>query len=276
MGTSAGSSGPRSGISIVPAWADALPSTTPLTINPLVIPQIPASQTPVVQDQIRPLSIAQPGRFSSARRAASEFGSSGNTSSLKRSLGHHIRSGYNGHKVYTSRMSRTATYSGGIAWTLQQLNSPGGVNGLSGRDLVGKSASDVCATLLDQIIPMDGSLDADLGRDAFYVAISDYMDDHAEFNYSEIGEADIHEILKRFMAESIYQRFFIDLHNSVINAADSLAMALRRISDIRDFIREEVRANYNFDQSSIDANSISAFSKSIIVKIAKIFEDYLE
>lgn len=284
MGTSSDSNGPRSGIPIVPPWAattDAPPPNvppSPVDAAGAPLPKQQVQANPVAQPAQPVQTIAQAGRFSAARRSASEYGESGNRDNLKRSMGHHIRSGYGGSRTYASRMTRVAGYAGGLFSAFSQLNQPGGYNGIKQQDLIGKSASDVCSSLLDSIFPMDGSLDADLGRDAFYGAISEYMDENGAFNSSSFTNDDIKEIIKRFIAECVYQRAFIDLHNAVVNAANTLGEASRRIADMRDFIKEEVFSRFNESLSEItqlSRDSITAFGKSVIEKTARVFEEYL-
>jgi hypothetical protein len=284
MGTSSASNGPRSGIPIVPPWAAG--AELPAAIAPTQHVGVGAVPPQVQQVQANPANahppvphlLAQVGRFSAARRSAGEYGANGDRNSLKRSVGHHIRSGYGGSRTYASRMARVAGYAGGIYDAFSKVGQAGGYNGITRDDLVGKPANAVCASLLDHIFPMDGSLDADLGRDAFYGAVSEYMDDNGEFNSASFTDSDIGEILKRFIAECVYQRAFIDLHNAVVKSAESLGQASGRIRDMRDFIKEEVYSRFNEILPSIqrfNANSMTIFTRDVIEKTARVFEEYL-
>jgi hypothetical protein len=129
MGTSRSSTGPGSGVPLVPDWLDRPPGAPP----PPAIPP----------------DLASPNRFGPARRQFSRYVDDGDRDSLRSGLSSYVNQGYGSSQTASERMAQAAStaarsysvlssVSGGGAAAAALGFDPASLVGLSIRDLIGK------------------------------------------------------------------------------------------------------------------------------------------
>ena len=109
MGTSQSSTGPGSGVPLVPPWADE-----PDVADPGEPPEeAPSGQGP--PDGATAPALAPAARFGACRTALGSYATSGDRADLRRSLGAYTRRGYGGAGNLSRRFGGTARTADG-AW----------------------------------------------------------------------------------------------------------------------------------------------------------------
>ena len=174
MGTSASSSGPGSGVLLIPPWAPEP------EIDPEIEPegeQNPEIDEPVVPQPVPP-QIAPAGRFRGARINLGQFADSGAQGGLRRGLGHYVRSGLGGSGNASRRMASTARNAGALYGVLRALGSgapPQVELGIDPADLAGLPAREIIDRIAESLSPSDGTLDAEASRTSISWAMCEFM-----------------------------------------------------------------------------------------------------
>ena len=121
MGTSASSSGPGSGIPLVPPWVSDpdVADTTPSADDQGPGQEVANDGEPAqAQTEIAPA-----GRFKGTRTNLGRFAGSGSADSLERGLGQYVRTGLGGSRRASQRMAGTTRKAGALYRTLHSLSS---------------------------------------------------------------------------------------------------------------------------------------------------------
>ncbi len=176
LGTSQSSKGPLSNVSLVPPWVDDIekPADAPAdeTLPGLAPPAPP-------QDPI-----AQPRRFAAARSDIGSFAKTGNSSSMRRGLGHYVREGYGGSGTFTRRLSGTARTASALDSLLGRGVLPDGTS-LADQTLAsGGDVNVVLDAVVDAVREPDGTQDAESSRRSIRTALSELLDRYPD---AELG-----------------------------------------------------------------------------------------
>ena len=187
-----------------------------------------------------------------ARRAFTDYAVSRETSALRRSFSNYVRDGLGGTRNAGARMGRSSAAANSVSAFLRDVQTRGidrVLRELHLDELVGHTASEVFAGVIDVICPNVESIDDALAREAL-------LDTVLEFN--EMGVADIaalselqmKDFFQRFICNAILRRFLADvsLRGNGKAASDFSYQTLE--SDIRDFIggAVEVRIGQELDR----------------------------
>ncbi|HEY9685148.1 MAG TPA: Qat anti-phage system associated protein QatB [Oculatellaceae cyanobacterium] len=231
--------------------------------------------------------IAPAGRFGNARRSLGEFGRSGNSGAMRRGVGRYIQGGYGGRGTATRRF-------GGTARTADALYSAlGGTSGGAGtssalpqtaapQDVVltnSRSADDVMDAVVEAIRPVDGTQDGEASRAAIKDALSELLTKFPEADLLSLDEAQREFAIERYVAADVFRRFDLDVGQSIKDKAPTAKIALARLKEVRDYIKETVSAAFRGLRSAgqkLAGGKIANIVRSALDETFKVFEGYAE
>jgi hypothetical protein len=254
MGTSSSSDGSPSNVPIYPPW------------TPPPLPPDPADDDPGGDDhesgngddgsdqdgqpqspaQADPGPIAPSGRFMPARLHLGRFANTGSRASLRRGLGHYIDKGLQGSSTAAGRFRGTTRNAGALYQTLSTIASGDAPPGspLDRTLLAGKSAHQVMAAIIEAARPVDGTQDAEAARDAMQRALSAMLEQFPNADLLNLSEDERMFAIERYLALDVFNRAYLDLGRAIMENALSVASAVSRMKEIRDYIRETVAAQF--------------------------------
>ncbi|WNL41600.1 Qat anti-phage system associated protein QatB [Halomonas sp. PAMB 3264] len=304
MGTSQNSDGPSKGVPIVPSW------TPPLPPIPLELPQSqeppapPASEPPdSEEDQVdqdgqsdgppegdnepntapqSPPPLAPPGRFGGARKGLGDYARTGDRSGLQRSLKHYVKHGYGGAKTTTARFGGTAAVASILGGTLQSVaegTSQTNANLIDPVLLKGRSASEVMDALVEAVRPVDGTQDAEAERASIRGSLSDVLVKYPNADLLNLAPEERAYAIERFTAMDVFHRYELDLGKTVQEKASSALVAVRRLKEIKVYIKECVSASFRSIAATgvgLTTGRISQVVTQALQETFEVFEGYIE
>jgi hypothetical protein len=275
MGTSQSSNGAPSGVPLVPPWADNPNSdnngsdeTQPNGGNdnpPNGGPNELASQPP----------LAPPARFRGARLNLNNFARSGDKGSLQRGVGHFIKTGYGGSKTATKRLGQTIKTAGALYNTLS-FGSSKTASELDTSSLQGKSSDEITDAIIEAVRPIDGDLDSEASRDSMKNAFSELLDKDENSDLLNLTEDQKIFVIEKFVAGDVFKRFDLDLGKSIRKNSPTLANAMSRLKEAKDYIKETVASSFKktVKKSSLSARTIISIVKDALEDALHVFESY--
>lgn len=289
MGTQRSSKGPGGGVPLVPSWV------VPVEVAPEEQQAPPDEAQPEEAPEKEPQqekkpkaapfeapALAPKKRFQGASTNLGKFAQNGKQSSLARGLGGYVRSGYGGAATGAKRMAGTARTAGRLYGGL--IGFQNGENrpqefGLDRAALSGKPAREVGDKIIDAICPVDGSQDAEAQRNALTRAISDLAEQYPNLDLTALSPEQIERLLEIFVGYDIYHRIELDVGKAIFAKAVNYATALKRIEDMRQYIREKVSAAFRAlikkGEKLTRATGTGLMSR-VIRDTLGVFEDYLK
>jgi hypothetical protein len=286
MGTSQSSKGAPPKVPIVPPWVPPVP--TPAAPTPGAgnvsgggVPEEnpPAEAAPTSAPSGRRAPLAPAGRFSAARRAAGEFAKAGGAAPLQRSLGHYVRKGYGGAKTTTARFGGTI----GTADALYRALAPGrrepGAPSLDRKLLAGRSAAEIIDAVVEAVQPGDGTLDADASRASIKDALSELLVKYPEADLLELSEEQREFTVERFVAVDVFHRYALDIGKTIQDKAPNARTALRRLKEVKEYIKEAVAAQFRAlrtARQTLSGGRVKQFVQVVLRETFQVFEHYTE
>lgn len=304
MGTSQNSDGPGKGVPMVPPW------TPPLPPMPLELPQPPEPPAPPApeppdpeEDQVdqdsqsdgppegdnepkttpqSPPPLAPPGRFGGARKGLSDYARNGDRSGLQRSLKHYVKHGYGGAKTTTARFGGTAAVAAMLGGTLQSVaegTSQTNANLIDPVLLKGRSASEVMDALVEAVRPVDGTQDAEAERASIRGSLSDVLVKYPNADLLNLDPEERAYAIERFTAMDVFHRYELDLGKTVQEKASSALVAVRRLKEIKEYIKECVSASFRSIAATgvrLTTGRISQVVTQALQETFEVFEGYIE
>lgn len=300
MGTSTSSRGPGGGVPMVPPWvSDPLPTPTQMTPNPPTDGGIPTngsaqdgqqapgqdqgfSKQPVPTAPVSPLPspMAPANRFGGARLSLGRFASTGDSRQMRDGLRHYVRRGYGGGTTATRRFGRTASTAGALYGALSSVaagQSPSGGSPLDPVLLRGRSAREIMDAVVEAVRPEDGTQDAEAGRAAIKDALSELLTMFPQADLLNLSEDQRTFAIERFVASDVFRRFQLDLGKIIQDKAPTATVALARLKEIRNYVKETVAAAFRklrAASSRLTTGRVSEFVRSALSETLKVFEEY--
>jgi hypothetical protein len=291
MGTSSSSSGSPSGGPITPPWvppppSGPLPSRAPEAGDGAedgndspkdgqAAPTGPSSAP--TSSPINP--IAPRGRFGSARTSLGKFARSGSTDDMRQGIGRYVHQGLQGSRSGVHRFGGTATSAGSLFGALSGFASgqtkPGGT--INRFVLQGRTAQEVMAAIVEAVKPIDGTQDGEATRDSISRALTETLN---QFPTADLLDLTLDQRLfaiERFLARDVFHRVCLDLGKHLQNSAVSVDAALKRFSEIRDYIRETIAAafrNLRGTSNNLTAANVAALARECLRETLHVFEGY--
>ncbi len=266
MGTSASSSGPGSGVPLVPPW----------------VPEAGEPEPVAEQDQSAAGPLAPRARFGTARRGLGDFARSGDRSSLRRGLASYAGKGLGGSRSAARRMGGAANRSGVLVDALRGL-SAGTIDpahlGFDAASLAGRSAREIIDRVARFVSPSDGTQDAESSQRAVNAALSDLLANDPNVDIASLTEQQIEWVLERHIVYEIVQRIELDVGRSILEKAPSPASAIDRMKEIREYVEETVSAAFRTQRQTsrpMDGSAVAILTSKVIQETFSVFEEYVE
>lgn len=302
MGTSQNNDGPGKGLPFVPPWTPPLPPVPPPPLPPKPPkppeddphddgPPDPDKDAPEdgddVADNPRPVPqvpspLAPPGRFGGARRGLGDYASNGDRGSLRKSLREYVRHGYGGAKTTTARFGGTASIAGVFGSTLEAVAEGGNQAGPGVLDPAlwqGRSASEVMDALVEAVRPVDGTQDAEAERASIRGSLSDVLVRYPDADLLNLSIEQRTFAIERFTAMDVFHRYELDLGKTIQEKASSASVAVRRLREIKDYIKECVSASFRKIAATgtwLTKSGISQVVTQALQDTFEVFEGYVE
>lgn len=191
--------------------------------------------------------VAPAARFGGARRGVGDFARSGDTDALRRGLGHYVSKGYGGASTASRRFSGTAVTAGALNQALARAAAgmPFGMDTpLDPNLLAGRSASEVMDAVVNAVRPVDGTLDAEASRAAIQDALSELLTRYPDADLLNLDAEQRAFAVERYTVADVFRRIQLDLGKTIMEKAPSAAMALSRLKEVREYVREVVSASF--------------------------------
>ena len=180
MGTSVSSSGPSSGVRLIPPWvSDPESVSDPDTedsssqANGQDVGEEDEDSADVPQEAVSPL--ASPYRFREVNFNLNRFAESGSNDKMKRGLGQYVRKGLGGSHWASERMARTARSAGALYGVLHALRgdeSPAVDLGIDKKSLAGRPVREILDRIVEALSPKDGTMGSEENRNSIFHALS--------------------------------------------------------------------------------------------------------
>lgn len=297
MGTSQNNDPPGKGLPYVPPWTPPLPPVPPKPPEP---PDAdPQDDRPYEPDKDEsedgsdqaddpgqvpqaPSPLAPPARFKGARRGLGDFASSGNRNSLRKSLREYVRHGYGGSKTTTARFGGTASIAGVFGSALESVadgSQQAGPGVLDRVLLQGRSASEVMDALVEAVRPVDGTQDAEAERASIRGSLSDVLVRYPDADLLNLSAEQRTFAIERFTAMDVFHRYELDMCKTIQEKAPSASVAMRRLKEIKDYIKECVSASFRKianARTPLTTGRISQVVTQALQDTFEVFEGYVE
>lgn len=294
MGTSQNNDPPGKGLPYVPPWTPPLPPVPPKP--PDADPQDDRPYEPDKDEsedgsdqaddprQVpqSPSPLAPPARFKGARRGLGDFASSGNRNSLRKSLREYVRHGYGGSKTTTARFGGTASIAGVFGSALESVadgSQQAGPGVLDRVLLQGRSASEVMDALVEAVRPVDGTQDAEAERASIRGSLSDVLVRYPDADLLKLSAEQRTFAIERFTAMDVFHRYELDMCKTIQEKAPSASVAMRRLKEIKDYIKECVSASFRRianARTPLTTGRISQVVTQALQDTFEVFEGYVE
>lgn len=242
MGTSASSKGPGAGISFDPPWLDDIDIPGQDNENSVPNPMI---------------GIAPKARFGSARRNMGEYVRSGSRDSARRSLGHYSKTGMGGAQNVARRMRTSTKTASSFFNTFRSLRDDTTfslgkeISELKNR---GADASEIIAVIVGQVCPEGGSVDEVSCRDSGTAALSEFMDQNPDADFSNLSDDQIWSLTAMYLGNEAFSRIQMDIGQAFEKQDVPYVDRVIRLNDMREYIQSEIATQMDKLRKSSDQN----------------------
>lgn len=298
MGTSQNNDPPGKGLPYLPPWTPPLPPPLP-PVPPEPPEADPKDDGPSEPDKDEtengsdqaddprqvpqaPSLLAPPARFKGARRGLGDFATSGNRNSLRKSLREYVRHGYGGAKTTTARFGGTASIAGVFGSALESVadgSHQAGPGVLDRVFLQGRSASEVMDALVEAVRPVDGTQDAEAERASIRGSLSDVLVRYPDADLLNLSAEQRAFAIERFTAMDVFHRYELDMCKTIQEKAPSASVAMRRLKEIKDYIKECVSASFRkiaIARTPLTTGRLSQVVTQALQDTFEVFEGYVE
>jgi hypothetical protein len=282
MGTSSSSSGSPSGTPMVPPWVpDPVPPAGDGPGNDDAAPPDNDASDQPLPSTAQPVPIAPPARFGGARLRLGRFARTGSANDMRKGVGHYVRKGLGGGGTAVRRLGGTARTAGALygalsAATTGQASGTG--SSLDPAVLAGRSADEVMSAVVEAVRPVDGTQDGEASRAAIGKALSELLTQYPDADLLNLSEEQRLLAVERFIAWDVFNRFELDLGKTIQEKAPSVASALSRLREVRDFITQIIAAEFRkltANAAALGTRKIASIVRDALGKAVAVFESYL-
>jgi len=271
---------------MVPPWVPAIPSP-PQDEAPPEDQSPEDATTPPTTEGLPQLAPA--ARFMSSRLNLGRFASSGDTDNLRRGVGHYFKTGYGGGRgggggsgSAVKRFGGTATTAGALYGVLSPAPDSERTPERDSFEQACRAASppEVLVTALVEVLrPIDGTQDAEAERKSLAEAMSEFLTVSPNADLLGLTESQRLSIVARYVALDVYRRLFLDVGQSIIDNAPTIATGLSRMREAKEYIREKILAAFGrLSKAAGDFTSkrIVSLVGTALSDAISVFESYTE
>jgi len=234
------------------------------------------------QDSDKPIEkespIAPRGRFGPTRTSLGEYGSSGDSDSLRRGVGRYIGGGLGGSGTAVRRFGGTAANANALYGALGGASSGSSVE-VDRALLAGKSARQIIDTVIETVCPVDGSQDTESSRNAINDALTELVKRHPDADILELSEEQREFVVESYVSMDVYRRFVLDVGNAIREKAPNATTALSRLKQAREYIREHIVASFQklrVKGKRLSGNRVSRVVSQALQEAFEVFAGYAE
>ena len=281
MGTSSSSSGSPSGTPMVPPWVpEPVPAPSDGSGDNDAAPPDGDAPDQAVPSPARPVPIAPRARFRGARTRLGSFAHTGSADDMGRGVGHYARKGLGGGGTAVRRLGGTARTAGTLFGALSAAaagQASGSGNELDPAVLAGRSADEVMSAVVEAVRPVDGTQDGEASRAAIGKALSELLTQFPDADLLNLSEGQRLLATERFIAWDVFNRFELDLGKTIQEKAPSVASALSRLREVRDYITQTVAAEFRklaTGAGALGRSKVAAIVRDALGKAIEVFEGY--
>jgi hypothetical protein len=143
--------------------------------------------------------------------------------------------------------------------------------------LAGRSAREVIDAIVEAIRPIDGTQDAEASRCAIKDALSELLTMFPEADLRNLTEEQRTTVVERFVAIDVYQRAMLDLGKVIQAKAPTATVALSRLKEVKDYIKQTVAAAFRKLRSvghALTTGHVNQVVRAALYETFKVFEEY--
>jgi len=287
VGTSQSSNGSPGGVPMIPPWVAELPpepdpgaegtaeegeetgTSGEAGSDAPSEPAVPAGEIP----------IAPSSRFGGARMNLGNFAATGDSAAMRRGVGQYFKRGYGGGAVAVGRFRSTARTAAGLFGTLGPgpATIPGGP--LDRAVLAGRSADEIMDAVVEAVRPVDGTQDSESSRAAIKDALADLLDRFPDGDLLNLQDDQRVFAVERFVAIDVFRRLQLDLGGVIQERAPTVAAAMSRLKEIREYVRETIAASFRVLRETgrqLVSGHISRIVQAAVREAVMVFQGYAE
>ena len=261
MGTSASSKGPGAGVSFDPPWLDDI--------------DIPG-QSKQNNNKDTDIVIAPKARFRGARKNLGEYVRSGSRDSVRRTLGHYSKTGMGGAQNVARRMRISTKTASNFFSTFRSLRDDTSfslgkeISELKNR---GADASEIIDAIVGHVCPKGGSADEVSCRDAGAAALSEFMDNNPEADFSNLSDDQIWSLMAIYLGNEVFNRIQMDIGQAFEKQDVSYVDRVIRVNDMREYVQSEISIQMDVLRKTADQNvDLNQLFQSTIENTFEVFE----
>ncbi len=168
---------------------------------------------------------------------------------------------------------------GGTLQSVAEGTSQTNANPIDPVLLNGRSASEVMDALVEAVRPVDGTQDAEAQRASIRGSLSDVLVKYPNADLLNLAPEERAYVIERFTAMDVFHRYELDLGKTVQEKASSALIAVRRLKEIKEYIKECVSASFRTIAATgarLTTGRISQVVTQALQETFEVFEGYVE
>ncbi|MDO8653485.1 MAG: Qat anti-phage system associated protein QatB [Undibacterium sp.] len=262
MGTSTSSTGASAGVPFDPAWLNDVEEvgeteTADMQLNPSEesgqentdsVEEISGDEPETADDSpvdVSAAEIAPPARYSEARRQLTRFVNTGDHDALRGAISSLVNKGMGGSAKAASRMRTTASAASALGGFLKaardgtSLTIAAWVASAKERGLRG---SDIALEVVNQLLPLGGSIDEESAKHAMTQAIAYLYEVEPTIDLFKLGDDQIACLMAYTVAFDVYHRVQLELGRVFEKLKYSALLIHERLNQALDYVIAVVSA----------------------------------
>jgi len=184
-----------------------------------------------------------------------------------------------GSATATRRFASTARTAQSLYGALGGGTAEGEPRSVDARLTESESAREAIAVVVEIACPVDGTQDAEASRQSINDALSELLKRFPDADLLNLSEAERSFVIERFVGMDVFRRFVLDVGSAIQSKAASATVAVARLKEAREFIRETVAASFKKlrDQGQrLSGKSITQTVQRVLRDALDVFSGYAE
>lgn len=214
--------------------------------------------------------LAPARRFVPARTYLGHFMKTGSLGDMQRALGHYVCKGYGGTDFATQRMDDTVDTAGELYAALTAIDPA---------ILPDWPVHKVAGKLVEIVRPIDGTLDAQVCREAISRVVYELHNSFPHADFSDLAEEQRLSAIEHFVSLGVCGHLELDLGITIQGKAPSSSAALARREEMRDHVKQTVSNRFRSRMAAserLGKQRVSKLARQALRDTFQIFEDYLQ